>query len=203
MSTATSIGAASNCARYTSPTLRPLTIRCMCRCVTLSLCLMANITPSVPVPSRTCGTPYTICPLRKQSGQALITTSLSRSEQASPMKLTSHLVQHLFPFVSPATPAVETSLKPPLSYVSDIQSPSLPLAARVPNVEPLIVHILRTNQMPFLQSSASAPLMLTTGLVCLIGLWLRFSPVVQELRLMVGPRSLRHSGSICCSATRP
>ncbi|MBI5518834.1 MAG: HAD-IC family P-type ATPase, partial [Desulfovibrio sp.] len=48
----------------------------------------------------------------------------------------------------------------------------------------LIVHIIRTNKVPFLQSKASVPLMLTTGLVCLIGLWLPFSPVAEQLGLV-------------------
>jgi len=48
----------------------------------------------------------------------------------------------------------------------------------------MIVHIIRTNKVPFLQSRASVPLMLTTGLVCLIGLWLPFSPVAQQLGLV-------------------
>lgn len=48
----------------------------------------------------------------------------------------------------------------------------------------LIVHVIRTNKVPFLQSRASVPLMLTTGLVCLVGLWLPFSPVAGQLGLV-------------------
>jgi Mg2+-importing ATPase len=40
----------------------------------------------------------------------------------------------------------------------------------------LIIHVIRTNRIPFLQSRASWPLVLTTVLVMLVGLWLPFSP---------------------------
>jgi Mg2+-importing ATPase len=36
----------------------------------------------------------------------------------------------------------------------------------------LIIHIIRTNRIPFLQSRASWPLVLTTVLVMLCGMWL-------------------------------
>ncbi|HLN33218.1 MAG TPA: magnesium-translocating P-type ATPase [Gemmataceae bacterium] len=39
----------------------------------------------------------------------------------------------------------------------------------------LIIHVIRTNRIPFLQSRASWPLVLTTVLVMLIGVWLPFS----------------------------
>lgn len=48
----------------------------------------------------------------------------------------------------------------------------------------IIVHIIRTNKAPFFQSRASIPLMLTTGLVCLLGLWLPFSPIAAQLGLV-------------------
>jgi Mg2+-importing ATPase len=41
----------------------------------------------------------------------------------------------------------------------------------------LIIHIIRTNRMPFLQSLASWQLTLTTILVMGIGIWLSFSPL--------------------------
>jgi Mg2+-importing ATPase len=40
----------------------------------------------------------------------------------------------------------------------------------------LIIHVIRTNRIPFLQSRASIPLMITTAAVMLVGLWLPFSP---------------------------
>jgi Mg2+-importing ATPase len=45
----------------------------------------------------------------------------------------------------------------------------------------LIIHIIRTNRIPFLQSHASWPLVLTTVLVMLAGLWLPFSPLGPAL----------------------
>ena len=40
----------------------------------------------------------------------------------------------------------------------------------------LIIHIIRTNRIPFLQSRASWPLIVTTVVVMMVGMWLPFSP---------------------------
>lgn len=45
----------------------------------------------------------------------------------------------------------------------------------------LIIHIIRTNRVPFLQSRASLPLSITTLLIMGIGMWLPFSPVASSL----------------------
>jgi Mg2+-importing ATPase len=45
----------------------------------------------------------------------------------------------------------------------------------------LIIHIIRTNRLPFLQSRASWPLVVTTLLVMLAGMWLPFSPLGPAL----------------------
>jgi Mg2+-importing ATPase len=45
----------------------------------------------------------------------------------------------------------------------------------------LIIHVIRTNRVPFLQSHASWPLVLTTVLVMLTGVWLPFSPLGPAL----------------------
>jgi len=41
----------------------------------------------------------------------------------------------------------------------------------------LIIHIIRTNRIPFLQSWASWPMIVTTALIMTIGMWLPFSPL--------------------------
>ena len=41
----------------------------------------------------------------------------------------------------------------------------------------LIIHIIRTNRIPFLQSLASWPLIVTSVLIMLVGMWLPFSPI--------------------------
>jgi Mg2+-importing ATPase len=41
----------------------------------------------------------------------------------------------------------------------------------------LIIHIIRTNRIPFLQSWASWPMIVTTAVVMMIGLWLPSSPL--------------------------
>jgi Mg2+-importing ATPase len=45
----------------------------------------------------------------------------------------------------------------------------------------LIVHIIRTRKIPFLQSSPSLPLLLGTLIVMGIGAWLPFSPFAKQL----------------------
>ncbi len=45
----------------------------------------------------------------------------------------------------------------------------------------LIVHIIRTNKIPFIQSVASLPVILLTSLVMAFGLWLPFSPFAAAL----------------------
>jgi Mg2+-importing ATPase len=56
----------------------------------------------------------------------------------------------------------------------------------------LIIHIIRTSRTPFLQSRASWPLILTTGAIMGIGIWLPFSPIgpalgFQRLPLLYWP----------------
>jgi len=41
----------------------------------------------------------------------------------------------------------------------------------------LIIHIIRTNKIPFVQSRASWPLIVTSASIVLIGAWLPFSPI--------------------------
>ncbi len=45
----------------------------------------------------------------------------------------------------------------------------------------LIIHVIRTNKIPFLQGRASIPLTLTTLCVMALGLWLPYSPVASSL----------------------
>ncbi len=45
----------------------------------------------------------------------------------------------------------------------------------------LIIHVIRTRRVPFLQSRASTPLIATSVLICLVGLWLPLSPFAPAL----------------------
>ena len=45
----------------------------------------------------------------------------------------------------------------------------------------LIIHIIRTNRIPFLQSRASWPLIVTTVAIMGIGMWLPYSPIASAL----------------------
>jgi len=47
----------------------------------------------------------------------------------------------------------------------------------------LIIHVIRTNHIPFIQSRASWPLILTTGAIMAIGMWLPASPFGPPLGL--------------------
>jgi Mg2+-importing ATPase len=43
----------------------------------------------------------------------------------------------------------------------------------------LIIHVIRTNRIPFVQSWASRPLIVTTAAVMAVGAWLPFSPLAE------------------------
>ncbi len=45
----------------------------------------------------------------------------------------------------------------------------------------LIIHVIRTNKIPFLQSRASWPLTATTLCIMAFGAWLPYSPVAASL----------------------
>jgi len=45
----------------------------------------------------------------------------------------------------------------------------------------LIIHVIRTNKIPFFQSRPSGPLIATTVIIMAIGLWLPFSPIGAAL----------------------
>ncbi len=52
----------------------------------------------------------------------------------------------------------------------------------------LIIHVIRTNKIPFIQSRASLPLTLTTLSVMAFGIWLPYSPLSSALGLTQLPR---------------
>jgi len=45
----------------------------------------------------------------------------------------------------------------------------------------LIIHVIRTNRIPFIESRASLPLIMTSLIIVAIGGWLPFSPVASTL----------------------
>jgi Mg2+-importing ATPase len=45
----------------------------------------------------------------------------------------------------------------------------------------LIVHVIRTGKIPFFQSQASLPLMVTSISICFVGMWLPFSNLAPAL----------------------
>jgi Mg2+-importing ATPase len=45
----------------------------------------------------------------------------------------------------------------------------------------LIIHIIRTARIPFVQSRASLPLVLTSITICAVGVWLPYSPFAHAL----------------------
>jgi len=45
----------------------------------------------------------------------------------------------------------------------------------------LIIHVIRTNKFPFLQSRASWPVIVTTTVIMMIGVWLPISPIATAL----------------------
>jgi Mg2+-importing ATPase len=53
----------------------------------------------------------------------------------------------------------------------------------------LIIHVIRTAKLPFIQSRAALPLMLLTGTIMAIGIYLPFSPLAPYLGLVALPKS--------------
>jgi P-type Mg2+ transporter len=51
----------------------------------------------------------------------------------------------------------------------------------------LIIHVIRTNRIPFLQSRASWPMLVTTAGIMALGMWLPFSPVAGALGFVPVP----------------
>jgi Mg2+-importing ATPase len=45
----------------------------------------------------------------------------------------------------------------------------------------LIIHVIRTNKFPFLQSRASWPVIVTTTIIMIVGIWLPISPIATSL----------------------
>jgi Mg2+-importing ATPase len=52
----------------------------------------------------------------------------------------------------------------------------------------LIIHVIRTNKIPFLQSRASWGLTATTLSIMALGMWLPYSPLATALRFAHLPR---------------
>jgi Mg2+-importing ATPase len=51
----------------------------------------------------------------------------------------------------------------------------------------LIIHVIRTNKIPFLQSLPSVPLILTSGIIMAVGMWLPHSGLASSLGFMELP----------------
>lgn len=51
----------------------------------------------------------------------------------------------------------------------------------------LVVHMLRTRKIPFIQSTAALPVLLTTGAVCVLGILIPFSPLGAAVGLQPLP----------------
>ncbi|HEX3717397.1 MAG TPA: magnesium-translocating P-type ATPase [Verrucomicrobiae bacterium] len=51
----------------------------------------------------------------------------------------------------------------------------------------LIIHVIRTRQIPFIQARASLPLTMTTVIIMAVGAWLPYSPLAPMLRFVPLP----------------
>jgi Mg2+-importing ATPase len=51
----------------------------------------------------------------------------------------------------------------------------------------LIIHVIRTNKIPFIQSRTSLPLTLTSLIIVGVGVWLPFSPFADALGFVALP----------------
>jgi Mg2+-importing ATPase len=64
----------------------------------------------------------------------------------------------------------------------------------------LIIHVIRTNKIPFIQSRASKPLLVTSLIIVAIGAYLPYSPLAGALGLVALPRLywLLLAGTLLC-----
>jgi Mg2+-importing ATPase len=53
----------------------------------------------------------------------------------------------------------------------------------------LIVHLIRTPKIPFIESRASAPLLATTGIIMAVGIFLPMGPLAHYFKLQALPPS--------------
>jgi Mg2+-importing ATPase len=51
----------------------------------------------------------------------------------------------------------------------------------------LVVHMIRTPKLPFVESRASAPLMVMTLAIMAVGLWLPMGPLASDFKLQALP----------------
>ena len=51
----------------------------------------------------------------------------------------------------------------------------------------LIVHMIRTAKLPFIQSRAAVPLLVMTGIIMAAGLWLPMGPLAHYFKLQALP----------------
>jgi Mg2+-importing ATPase len=51
----------------------------------------------------------------------------------------------------------------------------------------LVVHLIRSPKLPFIETRAATPLLLTTGAIMALGLWLPFGPLASYFRLQALP----------------
>nr|WP_275061070.1 HAD-IC family P-type ATPase [Cupriavidus pauculus] len=64
----------------------------------------------------------------------------------------------------------------------------------------LVIYVIRTRQVPLVESRPSLAVILTTGIVTIIALWLPFSPVATALRLVTPPLAFwRYLPAILCA----
>ncbi|MFJ9531498.1 magnesium-translocating P-type ATPase [Herbaspirillum sp. NPDC101396] len=54
----------------------------------------------------------------------------------------------------------------------------------------LVVHVIRTGKIPFIQSKPSLPLLATTAVICVLAFWLPASPIAHTLGLTALPLNL-------------
>jgi len=51
----------------------------------------------------------------------------------------------------------------------------------------LIIHVIRTNKIPFIESRASIPLLLSSLAIVIVGIWLPVSPLAETLGFVALP----------------
>jgi len=115
------------------------------------------------------------------------TDEVDPEQIAKPRPWTMNEIYRFIIFIGPCSSVFDYTTYFMMLYIFNCWDPSrAPLFQTAWFVESLltqtlIIHVIRTTKVPFIQSRASWPLTLTTAVIIIIGIWLPYSPVARAL----------------------
>jgi Mg2+-importing ATPase len=115
------------------------------------------------------------------------TDDVDPEQIAAPRPWSMHDLTRFILFIGPCSPVFDYTTYLMMLYVFDCwnvaRAPLFQTGWFVESLltQTLIIHVIRTNRIPFLQSRASAALMATSVAIMAIGIWLPTSPLAPAL----------------------